>query len=285
MKLIVRADDVGYTLVHNIGTFRSFEEGISTHVDVMLDSPGTEDALLYSKAHPWLSVGWHAHLWNTPVANPKLIPSLIDERGRFKGRHDRKARDTFVYEECLIELRAELDRCIAILGRVPDTAGFHPGDSPMDRAMKAVIEEYGLVTGFMTTHGFGRTRPADEKYLSRDIICVDPSLQYPGAYSKEFDKFPDYSPMAFYKSYFTEEMFASNTTYVTPWHPGYVDELVLESSVTLARIVDVEGLCSDEMKQWIIDHKVELVTFRDAIYGTHEYQNHLKLLGSPLYIG
>lgn len=44
MKLIIRADDVGYTKTHNDGTIKTIEEGVTTAVDVMLDCPGFEDA-------------------------------------------------------------------------------------------------------------------------------------------------------------------------------------------------------------------------------------------------
>ena len=36
---------------------------------------------------PWLSVGWHRHLWERPVLDPKEVPSLVDENGRFKWGH------------------------------------------------------------------------------------------------------------------------------------------------------------------------------------------------------
>ena len=40
-RMIVRADDVGHSKVHNIGTFEAIEGGVATSADVMLDSPGT----------------------------------------------------------------------------------------------------------------------------------------------------------------------------------------------------------------------------------------------------
>ena len=45
MKLVVRADDVGYSQVCNIGTFETLDNGIITSVDIMFDTPGTVDAL------------------------------------------------------------------------------------------------------------------------------------------------------------------------------------------------------------------------------------------------
>lgn len=48
--------------------------------------------------------------------------------------------------------------------------------------------------------------------------------------------------------------------------------------------MDVHALCSPEVKGWLQEHKIELVNLRDALYGTHEYQNHLRAVGSELYI-
>ena len=63
MKLIIRIDDVGYTEVHNLGSWKAIEQGIATSADVMLDTPGTEDALRRLRDYPWISVGWHSHFW------------------------------------------------------------------------------------------------------------------------------------------------------------------------------------------------------------------------------
>ena len=68
-------------------------------------------------------------------------------------------------------------------------------------------------------------------------------------------------------------------------HPGFLDDYVLaESSCTLPRVKDVEALCDERVIQWIIDNRIELVNHRDALYGTNEYQEHLKETGSPLYL-
>ena len=45
MRMIIRADDVGFTDVCNIGTFETMTNGVVTSADVMLESPGTVDAL------------------------------------------------------------------------------------------------------------------------------------------------------------------------------------------------------------------------------------------------
>ena len=80
--MIVRADDVGHSRVCNIGSFEAIDKGVVTSADVMLDSPGTEDALERLRAMTWISVGWHMHMWGAPVLDPKQRPlSCREERG------------------------------------------------------------------------------------------------------------------------------------------------------------------------------------------------------------
>lgn len=76
------------------------------------------------------------------------------------------------------------------------------------------------------------------------------------------------------------------------WHPGYIDYFVYRlgdygpnaRNFITARPVDVHALCSDEVKDWIKRNKIQLINLRDALYETHEYQNHLRSMGSDLYM-
>jgi chitin disaccharide deacetylase len=43
-------------------------------------------------------------------------------------------------------------------------------------------------------------------------------------------------------------------------------------------------MCDTRLKNWIKQHRIELVNFRDALYGTGDYQNHLRTIGSDLYM-
>lgn len=285
MKLIVKADDYGYTKRCNDGTIKAIEDGIVTVVDVMLDTPGTVDALERIKDYRWVSIGWHGgHFWGSPVADPALVPSMINEQGRFKWRKDRSLQKTVVYEEAVTEMRAELERCIRILGRTPDFTEVFGDDSVMSRARKAVCDEYGIKYGFATTiHGDTILPPAEE-HKKCNIEKVDPQFQYPGAMGRDKDVVKqNYFPINHFKKYLDVN---KDITYLSSWHPGYCDDYIAaESSMAYCRDIDVEALCSDELKQWIIDNKVELVNYEDAVFGWNIYQNYLRTAGSPLWKG
>lgn len=81
-RLVYRADDIGYTKTFNDGAFKAIENGIVTSADVMLDTPGSVDALERLRDYPWISVGWHSgHLWGSAVADPRLVPHMVDGTG------------------------------------------------------------------------------------------------------------------------------------------------------------------------------------------------------------
>jgi predicted glycoside hydrolase/deacetylase ChbG (UPF0249 family) len=131
-KMIVRIDDVGFSDVCNIGSFETIEKGLATSADVMLDSPGTDDALRRLKNFPWISVGWHGHMWGTPVLAPSKAPSLIEKDGEFAGRFREDIRNAqdINYDEALAELRAQVKRLWISWAKPPTLAtreDLHPG--------------------------------------------------------------------------------------------------------------------------------------------------------------
>jgi predicted glycoside hydrolase/deacetylase ChbG (UPF0249 family) len=71
-------------------------------------------------------------------------------------------------------------------------------------------------------------------------------------------------------------------------HPGAVDDFVMSrgSNITyyLSRPLDTMCLVSRELHDWIKDNRVVLSNFNDCLYGSRTYQNHLKQMGSDLYI-
>lgn len=290
MKLIIRADDVGYTDVCNIGAFETIDNGVVTSADIMLDCPGTEDALRRLKDRPWISTGWHAHFWGAPVLDPDSVPTLYDpSRNGF--RKDLRELEDVDYDEALAECRAELDRCVRIMGRAPDASGFAWGDGPMAKAMKQVAKEYGMQEDFMTRPAFPGM-PAEE-WDGKKVICA-PFTAFAALETDSLTEIEKYDPIRFY----TEnnggmDDLPEGATMMHAWHPGYVDYFVYRlgdygpnaRNYITARPVDVHALCSPEVKGWLIEHKIKLVNLRDALYGTHEYQNHLRAIGSELYMG
>ncbi len=304
MKMIIRADDVGFTKVHNMGTFKAVDEGLVTSCDVMLDTPGTIEALQFLRERPWISVGWHAHFWGSPVLDPSQVPTMYDaSRGHF--RKDLARAEDVSYEECLAEMRAQMELCIKYLGRTPDVgdAGFF--DSTFQRAMNQVMKEYGVVTKFAYMWDFHQffvekklsyTNEPEEQWKERKIYFT---VEQPGTVTSEVFRTDSIKEQRAYdplRRWFADEVGLSklpeDATAIVVLHPGYIDYYVAcEGSQTPAawnylatRVVEAHSLCSRELKDWVLEHKVELVNFRDALYGTKDYQNHLRHIDSALFM-
>lgn len=163
-RLVYRADDLGYTKAYDEGFFKAIDKGIVTSADIMLDCEDSVEALKKLKNYPWISIGWHAgHLWGKPVADPKLVSSMINEKGEFKWRKNKKLQDDVPYEEAYIEYKAQLELCLRILGRVPDTTTI-AGNRPIDQARRDLCNEYGIVYDFCGQSRNGTYLSCKEEY-------------------------------------------------------------------------------------------------------------------------
>jgi len=300
-KIIVRIDDLGYTDINNIGAFEVFDHGIGTAADVMLDTPGTVDALRRLKDYPWLSVGWHTHFWGSPVLDPERVPSLMDPGGNGHCRSDlNRLKDGIRYEELLAEMRAQLDRCVSILGKAPDTMEMmSPEDNPASRAKRQIAEEYGIVTDFShhvrrdpETGKMGWSLPAPQ-WADRKIFWMEMGPAYRDLYTDSIREMGSYDPV----KYYTEDRgsmmeLPEDGVFGQAWHPGFVDYYMCRCgdkgpyarNFLECRPLDMHALCSEEIKAWIRENKIELMSFTDALYGRQDYQNHLRSIGSDLCV-
>lgn len=304
-QMIVRADDVGATNVYNMGVFDAIDNGVVTWADVMLDCPGTTDALRRLKARPWITVGWHAHMWGSPVLPAKQVPSLVVPAGQeFAGRFrtDLQTANDVVYEEVLAELRAEMKLSIRYLGHAPTYGAVDsllgPVDTklPFNRAKQAVIDEFGLIDGNWF-NAMGK-KPADAKWSARKIWYTDNLVGVKDIFQTDsiVDWEKNYSPINYYLEDRGKQIELMNEgwTPVRAWHPGYLDlwtyrymergDRTYSRRFTIARLLDLEGLTSPKMKSWLIQNRISLVSPQDAMFGTSKYQQHLKAIASPLYV-
>lgn len=285
-RLVFRVDDVGYTTAYDLGAYKALTEGVGSSADVMLDSPDTIEALKWLADKPWISVGWHRHLWESPVLPPEEVPSLVDEEGRFKWRHKHpELMAEATYEDAYKEFCAQAELCKKYLGRYPDVAGVRSSDIPLEKAFKDVLDKYGIVYGVFSTMNDGAPRAHFAKVL--------PEYEHLHYYS--FNAQPDPKTgfdLAYFKDYNPLKVMTSVTwteqeeAFFYGWHPGYCDDHIMaESRCNLHRCKELEACCSKEIKDWIIENKIELVNQYDVIHGTNTFQDHLKEINSPLWIG
>jgi hopanoid biosynthesis associated protein HpnK len=81
-RLIVNADDFGFTRGVNAGIRQAFERGILTSATLMANGDAFDEAVAIAKANPKLGVGIHmVAVGGRPVADADEIPSLVDRNG------------------------------------------------------------------------------------------------------------------------------------------------------------------------------------------------------------
>lgn len=84
-RLVVNADDLGLTVGVNDGIFDAHDHGILTSASLFAAAPATSDAIRRARSRPSLGVGVHLALVDgTPTLPPSLIPTLVEDDGRFR---------------------------------------------------------------------------------------------------------------------------------------------------------------------------------------------------------
>jgi predicted glycoside hydrolase/deacetylase ChbG (UPF0249 family) len=125
VKLIVNADDFGYTERISAGIVRAHREGIVTATTLMTNTRHTDVAAEMARATPSLDVGVHlVATFDRPLTNVELVRTLVDKDGRFFRPIELLERD-IDREEALVEYRAQYRRARDLLGRDPTHVDTH----------------------------------------------------------------------------------------------------------------------------------------------------------------
>jgi predicted glycoside hydrolase/deacetylase ChbG (UPF0249 family) len=184
--LIVNADDFGYGAAVNRGIAEAADRGVVTSAGLMVNTPGTREAVRLAAARPQLSLGLHANFTNEAQ---RLVE--FDQP-----------------DVCRAELRRQLDVFCALVGRLPTHLDSHQHihrRRPCQPSFRDLAGELGIplrdqppVTfkgGFYGQWEYGVTDPSKVSYeaLTRilgielaagvfELAChpgyVDPEVHY-----------------------------------------------------------------------------------------------------------
>ena len=83
-RLIINADDLGYSPAVNRAITDLFQAGLVTSASILVNLPHSEEGAQIAARHPRLSVGVHLNLSKgCPLLPAARLPSLVDETGHF----------------------------------------------------------------------------------------------------------------------------------------------------------------------------------------------------------
>ena len=253
-QLLIRADDVGYSYAVNLGIARSVNEGLVRSVGLMPNMPEAARGWAWVRDAN-IAIGQHSNLClGMPCADPKLIPSLLDENGQLKSSRAYRAafaegREIVEYDELLIEIEAQLESFRKIVGRDPDYFEAHAVMSDnLTRAIHDVAERHGLKeqVGSFDPNEMVRCGQTDVHMACEDMLPPE-----------------QYDPADFVRR--TVEGMTDGETYVLVFHPGYLDAFILDnSSLTVNRTKEVDALIDPGLRAWLEGQPgLRLVDYRD----------------------
>ncbi len=264
--LIVHADDLGETHAVNAAAIKALEGGTINSASLMVPCPWFPEIADYAKSHPDADFGLHLTLtservyyrWG-PVAPVDRVPSLVDQNGYF--RHDWKEGEHIDAKEVEIELRAQIERALA-MGVRPTHLDSHQyrlimnGKELFD-AMLRVAHEYKLPV-FVTRDWF-----ADHPYLQASLGPNDIVLDHTVTIE------PEIPPTKWAEFYLIalKNLKPGVTEFVI--HPGYDDDELRAATRERStwgsawRQRDYDFFTSDQFRKILAQEKIKLITWRD----------------------
>ena len=275
MKLIVRADDMGYSEAYNYGYYEAIKNGIVTSAELMVDMPGTEHAVKLLKEFPWIPIGIHLHMCGNPCADPKLIPNLVGPDGKLQVKFTRKRDVDFPIDEMYIEAKAQIEKYIRLVGRKPDViSNISDDDTTYAKTYRKIVEEYRI--NYLKNSVYYKWVKTEDGWKTDSYSVKRLETGRSGEWGSILDQAELYAPEKAFLEY-NEDNYKDDACYNIVFHPGYIDGFILKNSrLTVGRIKDVEACTSRKVKAKLKEENVKLITCNDLMYGTNDYQNYIK---------
>lgn len=248
-RILVRADDLGYSRAVNYGIYDSVSQGVVNNVGVMINMPTTQMGINLLKEFD-IDLGLHTVICaGRPVLPAMAVPSLVDESGYFKTsqiyrENFKKEKPDFVnLDEVVAEIEAQYKLFVRLVGRKPDYFEGHAVISDnFIKGLKIVAEKYDLPLLLIELD-----KTASFKKNTRFKIILE-SMEECYNPQKTLEEAVKNSQKEFIP------MFVG--------HPGYLDqELLTHSSLTVPRTKEVVALTSERIKQYFKDQNVKLVRY------------------------
>lgn len=245
-RLLIRADDLGYSEAINYGIAKTVNEGIIGSVGVMTNMPEAKNGLELLKRKK-VCLGQHTNICvGRPLMDPKKIPSITQKNGEFKtSKEYRSAKEDFVVlDEVILEIEAQYEQFLKLTGEKPHYFEGHAvASGNFFKGLEIVAKRHNLKYLPMSLG-----KPV--KFSNTLLYCHLDSMK------------PEYDPFESLKETMRHAHEDGCDMFIC--HPGYLDAYILKtSSLTIPRVYEVEMACRQETKKWLEEHDVELVTYDD----------------------
>ena len=282
-RLIINADDFGWSRGISDGIFLAHRHGLVTSASLMVNQPASEYALVLASQNPRLTVGVHLNLSaGAPVLPPENVPTLVDREGKFYPfvqLHRRLLRWQVSSAEVEAEFRAQV-RWMKQRGFTPTHADSHHGVHIYPAAAlafrRALLHE-GIrrARGHRLRHwlakgvsGLPYTGPAPRRWLVwayvellhalvfRELVSVKSGLVVHPSFRWKLDRLREAWRHAFAN--------LAPGTYELGCHPGFSEPGFSETDpIRELRERELEALTHRDLRHDLHRSGVELITYAD----------------------
>lgn len=220
-KLIVVADDFGFSEAYNYGVIKAYKEGIVTALSLMSNMAAAPHAVQL----------WRSEQKDDPKCKGDIYPT---------------------YEDFYTETMAQLERHKELTGRYPNHFEGHSAmTKPMDKAFADVGEKMGIHNMAMYDKPYPGIRQTFELLLqgpAREKGAME--ILNRGSLPEDF--FED-------RFCLLDSPHEINILHFHPGYLDQY--LLDNTSLTLPRCRDLQTLCDPSVRRWLEEHEIELVDF------------------------
>lgn len=245
MKVIMNADDFGFSKGVNLAILEGFQHGILTSTSLMVNMPGFEHAVSLMKQYPdLLNVGIHL-VTTVQYSVVKGLKTLTDENDHFY--RDPEIIEKSEQSELDKEYQAQMDKFLAT-GLKPDHIDFHVCTTPKQlKAAMKLAQKYHLPM-----------RAQDQQI---EGILKEHGIVYAPCHIPDFY---DHGTVDTLLKLFEKALDEKREIIELALHPAYVDQTLLDlSSYHIQRAREFASLMNPEVATFIQQHDIELISFED----------------------
>lgn len=250
MKLIINADDFGYSEGVNLGIAEAHRSGTVTSTTAMVTMPAIDHAVRIAKENPCLNIGLHLNItFGKPLTS---VPGLVNEEGFFYKPKEEPNQSLFKKDEIKQEFLAQYFEFIKKFHKRPSHLDSHLYAHQIYQTVAEAIHEIALekqlpVRG-MRINGYPEI-PFFSWFKVRENESEEDLLKKLAEHLPELDKL-EYAEMMV--------------------HPAFADEYLLgNSSYNRQRFIELKVLTSQRMRDLLRAHRIELTNFMEATYGNN----------------
>ncbi|MER2035718.1 chitin disaccharide deacetylase [Mammaliicoccus vitulinus] len=227
MKVIINADDFGYSNGVNYGIIDAYKNGILTSTTCLTNMPGFTHAIKLAKANPGLGVGIHLALTcGKPLT--KNLYSLVDSNGDFRNISHYDQKYYIDVNELYDEWKAQIEKFLST-GLTPTHLDSHHHVNNLELILPVFLK-------LATEYQLPIRNNLENKNKYSQYKMVDYFEYHPEIILNSLEVIKDK-----YKKYDSIEIMC---------HPAYIDKFLRDhSSFVMPRIEELDFLTSEHAKE------------------------------------